>query len=439
VYGAGVPAPPNLEVADLRFPSNKQNTAAGTSPLRSSPLSPFSAAAAKTQDAAPANNLLKQQVLQRDQAAHKKRALTGTLGRSVIKPAAGAGAKQPADSVPKDPRSLMLQTVRDALPAKSRALLDQLGSKLDDRDLSVPGGGRTTLELLHDLAVKGPDAEALKAGLTSARMLPQLIEQLANPGLIHQSLFGTCAATTVQYYLATNHPAEYARMTVDLLSKGTFQTSSGVVYARDPGSLAIDAAGTRKDIDRILQTTIMDQEDAHGIVKGSYDPRTDKHANGVSGMHTVTISRVMSELAATTGQATYYDNPYKYDAEARKYVVDAAGKLIQDPEKVTRLLDNIKGWLDKGTETYVALKWDISGQSIHGYHALLVTKVEGDYIHLRNPWGKDETKTMVDRGMGPAREILDDQGNVRMKLSDFTAVLESAAMPYQVAAAGNQV
>jgi len=126
VYGAGVPAPPNLEVADLRFPSNKQNTAAGTSPLRSSPLSPFSAAAAKTQDAAPANNLLKQQVLQRDQAAHKKRALTGTLGRSVIKPAAGAGAKQPADSVPKDPRSLMLQTVRDALPAKSRALLDPL-------------------------------------------------------------------------------------------------------------------------------------------------------------------------------------------------------------------------------------------------------------------------------------------------------------------------
>ncbi|MEB3205546.1 MAG: hypothetical protein VKP57_12705 [Candidatus Sericytochromatia bacterium] len=318
-------------------------------------------------------------------------------------------------------------------------MLDKLGPKLDDRDLSVPGGGRTTLELLHDLAVKGPDAEARKAGLTSAKMLPQLIEQLDNPGLIHQSRFGTCAATTVQYYMATNHPAEYARMTVDLLSKGTFQTSSGVVYARDPGSLTRDKTDTRKDIDRILQTTIMDQEDAFGVVKGSYDPRTDKHSTGNSGMYTETISRVMNELSATTGQATHYDNPYKYDAAAKQYVVDAEGKLVQDPEKVTRMLDSIKGWLEKGTETYVSLKWDISGKSIHGYHALLVTKVEGDYIHLRNPWGKGDTKAQVDAGMGPAREILDNQGNVRMKLSDFTSVLNGAAMPYQVAAAGNQV
>lgn len=63
------------------------------------------------------------------------------------------------------------------------------------------------------------------------------------------------------------------------------------------------------------------------------------------------------------------------------------------------------------------MRWDITGSTQHGYHALLVTKVENGQVYMRNPWGSGDNSGTA--AYGPPREVLDNQGSIRLAQVDF--------------------
>ena len=77
--------------------------------------------------------------------------------------------------------------------------------------------------------------------------------------------------------------------------------------------------------------------------------------------------------------------------------------------------------LKEGRNPSVAMVWDKNPGARDASHALAVTKMDGDYVYLRNPWGNDEKGG----SNGPPREVVDpNTGLVRMKKDDFYAHLQ---------------
>ncbi|MEB3185810.1 MAG: hypothetical protein VKP72_00050, partial [bacterium] len=243
------------------------------------------------------------------------------------------------------------------------------------------------------------------------------VAELANPGLIRQGNKGTCAATTVQYYMALNHPAEYVRVAKELLTQGQTTTASGVVYRRDDTSIAPDDNRVRMHLDRIVQVAFMDQDNANGRVLGGYDNARDLQSDGKGGMYTASTVRILQELTAGS-QGTFTLLESGWNSNGSQWQPDLAGKQP--------LLDGIQRSLARGVESPVSLRWDTTGSTIHSYHALLVTKVQDGQVYLRNPWGVGENVNSAN--LGPPREVLDAGGNIRMTLAEFTANLQGAGV-----------
>lgn len=305
-------------------------------------------------------------------------------------------------STPNDVNEQMSREIRAALPENLRATFDALGPRLARLDLSLPPNGpNSTLRHLHRLATRGLDAEAAQAGLNTGEMLGQIVETLANPGLIRQGNRGTCAATTAQYFMAINHPAEYVRLVSDLLTEGRTRTAGGREYLRDPGSLARDNNPLRRDVDRIIQVTLMDQRSVDGRGRGTYDNATDEHATGLSGLPQRTVTDILNEM---TGREGYFAN--------RSYNPSA-------------LVEDMRRPLARGVEIPVMLRWDPNPESRDSLHELLVTRIEGEFVYMRNPWGAVETGGRN----GPPREVVGDAGEIRMTMNDFRAHLHAASIP----------
>ena len=324
---------------------------------------------------------------------------------------AGAGKLPPR---PIDPKEAVFASIKAALPPGAVKSLESIRAMLGQPDL---GGQTTLLQHLNDLATRGVDASVRAAGLTTRVLLGQLVAELANPGLIRQGNKGTCAATTVQYYMALNHPAEYARVARELLTQGQTTTASGVVYRRDDTSIARDNNPSRLDLDRIVQVAFMDQDNANGRVLGGYDNARDLQSDGKGGMYTASTVRILQELTAgSQGNFNLLESGWTWDGSQWQL----------DPASKQPLLDGIQRSLARGVESPVALKWDTTGSTIHSSHALLVTKVQDGQVYLRNPWGGGDN---VNSAMhGPPREVLDASGNIRMTLAEFTANLQGAGV-----------
>jgi len=317
-------------------------------------------------------------------AQAKPAATGGTPAKSP--PAAGGGV---SPTVPD--RDAQVAAIRQAIPSTARSSFDSIVGMLGRKDLKT---GQTLLDHLARFASQGVDARASQAGLTTGQVLGELVMELAHPGLINQSNRGTCAAATAQYYMAINHPAEYARLVTDLMTTGQSTTAGGAVYRRDDGSMRRDDS-TRNAVDRVMQSTLMDQSS-----QGDYDNATDRRANGSGGMSAEDMTAVLRDLTGGTD-----------------------GNMRTVPGNNSVVIQRIAASTARGIEVPVGLDWSQSG--MHAKHALLVTGIENGYVTLRNPWGAGERGTAHN---GPARQVISGTGDIRMTLAEFQRRLEVSVL-----------
>ena len=309
----------------------------------------------------------------------------------AIQPTGGNVPAPGQDVAPTVDRDAKLAFLREKLPLGSRSALDAIADRLDQRDIRT---GETMLDHLHRFARDGVDAGASNAGLTTEGLLGDLVRELANPGLIHQSNRGTCAATTAQYYMAINHPAEYARLVTDLMTTGKTTTASGAVYNRDDPSM-LDDNSTRNAVDRVIQATLMDQSSA-----GDYDNATDRRTDGSGGMSSQDMTQLLRDM--TNG-------------------VDGDMRMVSGNS--TSILQRIADSTARGIEVPVGINWSQGG--MHAKHALLVTGIQDGYVTLRNPWGSGDKGTLFN---GPDRQVISGTGDIRMRLADFQRRLEVSVL-----------
>jgi len=279
-------------------------------------------------------------------------------------------------------RQGMIDAIRNQLSPAARSAFDQLGAKLDDKDLKT---GKTLLENLYDVAKNGVDNLLLGHGVTKSAVLNDLVSEIADPGLIHQGDHGTCAATTLQYMVAKQHPSEFARLVGGLMNGGNVSMAGGSQLSRDYSSLDQDS-GDRNEIDRIFQTAEMQQSEL-----GSYDNRSDVHSDGLQGLTQNDVTNLANQL--TAGRDGQFQTRYGND---------------------NGIISRIQQDTAAGREIPVGLKWSQNGRDAQ--HELLVTKIENGMVYLRNPWGKDENGNPNN---GPSRQLQDGEGDIVMPLSEF--------------------
>lgn len=245
--------------------------------------------------------------------------------------------------------------------------------------------------------------------LDQQQVLNETVDQIADPGKIHQSGRGTCAPTSMEYRLASESPAEYARLAEGLTSsEGQLVARDGSTLKTNQSSLTADNTD-RSSVSRVIQSSLMD----HVAPEGQrYDNNVPQMKDGkqvgtggfVQNSDGKQVGDGMSdEQMKQTWKTLSGENP---DA------VSLNDKSSEFERQITR--DRIERDLAEGRKVNVSLEWQAPGGE-HGRHALTVERQDEEYVYLRNPWGKDEQgqKDSADR------LLVDNEGMIKMKKEDF--------------------
>lgn len=274
-----------------------------------------------------------------------------------------------------------------------RRLISMLRDGTVDR---VDQQGGTVVDHLSRL-----DGQAMAKGLSNRMTMDEVMEMLTKPGVIRQDSKGTCTVTTLQYLHAKLDPADFARVVADLTSEGgetALKNQERIL--RNPTGLAADGS-RRSNVDRIYQSTMMDY--ASG---GHYDNVVDRHIN----------------LDGTAGKSGLYSNQLKKVEEGvlggqwRNHAFDAD----RAAELSAKFESQLSAAANRGEHVPVGLRWSEKPGDLHSSHQLSAYKVDDEYVYMRNPWGKGE----VGQEGGPPRQVLDQEGNIRMKKADFYRSLQ---------------
>lgn len=240
--------------------------------------------------------------------------------------------------------------------------------KLTQKD----GFGKTTMDYLTLIS-----KQKMADGLKNERILDNTIGNIADPTFIQQNNKGTCTATTLEYMHAKDQPADYARVVAGLTSeKGNALLQTGNIMERDSSGLQKDDSG-RSHVDRIYQSSMM--EYANGSL--DYDNKTDQHTGQFtapdgqvkqltsprSGMNAIEFNRAMNDTLGTHAEARFFD-----------------------PRNTQAAEKDITSSLNRGESVPVGILWDKMKDNSYSGHELLVEKMKGDYVYLRNPWGDME-------------------------------------------------
>lgn len=318
---------------------------------------------------------------------------------------------------------------RDLPPADQDAFM-RLASKLFQPGVMIlrkPGTDTNLMALLARGALTDRDSHGvtlldnltnmecreLAPGFSSDFMRRHLIEdtlaQLAQPDRIKQGRRGTCTATTIEYLNARCFPSEYARIVSGLVSReGAVDVRGGDLMPRNVGLERADGSG-RSDVSRIYQASVMDY--ANGPLV-DYDNDADMNlpllarTKDLYGLNKGLFAwEVKAALQAVT--------PFDYDAPTYRNV----------PEEREQFDQRLAEAQEKGQPVPVFLRWNRPAEHEFGLHMVLLERVDGDQVYLRNPQGDDETAALASPEIDlPNRETLGDGpsgGHIRMRSGEF--------------------
>jgi hypothetical protein len=274
-----------------------------------------------------------------------------------------------------------------------RRLISMLRDGTVDR---VDDTGATVVDNLSRI-----DNQTMARGLTNRGVMDEVLETVTRPGTIHQNTKGSCTVTTLEYLHVKKDPSHFIKTVGDLTSEsGETTLKNGERIIRNPTGLKADGT-TRSSVDRIYQSTMMDYGGG-----GHYDNAVDGHirldgTKGSSGLASQGYNKVEDGVLGGEWTTRVFNNKAgNAPREAfEKHVGDIAAQGDQVP---------------------IAMRFANNPDDLHAYHMVSVYKTDDEFVYMRNPWGKGETGG---KG-GPPRQVLDNEGNFRMKKSDFYARLE---------------
>lgn len=340
-------------------------------------------------------------------------------------------------------------------PESSPALKKLLDS---GRILAKDANGKTVLDHLQRLQAEVGDDKFKKEILTS------LVAQLAKPEEISQGNYSICAQATVEYLHAKDDPADYARLVTDLVTRGETSTRGGARLFLNESGLQQDQSG-RSATSRLFQSTLSDFANGESL---DYDNATQFHgkpgqkivevdrqgsdgkwehfglywndlekvdpSNPQDGREITTIKtsdgnltqvyadtvqvakhgglnsdEILSTLEALSGRTMKVRRKGEYTG------ISALDSLLPSSFGASVIEEVIQKKLKENKTTYVSMNWSKDPSTGHSFHALSIVDMKDGYVYLRNPWGSAEQG----QPDGPAREVLDSDGNIRMTLSEF--------------------
>lgn len=274
----------------------------------------------------------------------------------------------------------------------SRNVDQRLISMLRDGTVDrLDQSGATVVDNLSKL-----DNQAMAKGLTNRGVMDEVLETVTRPGVIHQDTKGSCTVTTLEYLHVRKDPSDYIRVVGDLTSQsGETTLKNGEKILRNPSGLAADGT-SRSSIDRIYQSTMMDYGGG-----GHYDNKLDSHirmngTKGSSGLGAPGYNKVEEGVLGGQWQNRYFDR------DAGQAARDAFEKQVNQASA-------------KGEHVPISMQFASDPKDMHANHMLSVYKTDDEYVYMRNPWGSGEGGGSG----GPPREVLDGNGNIRMKKQDF--------------------
>lgn len=324
---------------------------------------------------------------------------SGTPSAPVAKKKPAAAATIASDSRVANPD---YTAVYQAASPAGRARLSKLqaSGKLAEKDAK----GQTLLANLAAIAALKPPSGA---PYSAQNILDQTLEHLADPEVLNQSSRNTCGATTIQFLLLTQQPAEYARLVAGVAGPGKVAVQQGGDLVRVADSVAKDDT-TRDDVERLMQSALMDYD---GDYRGSYSNKTDRYEHdtgGLLGFLKKPVNWVFDKLGADLGLSEgmvtgLYEDILGKQAHVsgdlpggqllapqfmRKGVYDEVAKVVKSgkPVPVDIMTKDLEDKPGEQVE-HVLDQGDLSYSEKMLSHQVLVNKFENGRVYYRNPWG----------------------------------------------------
>ena len=318
-------------------------------------------------------------------------------------------AAAPSGAAPLTAADRAAYAVRARLDAAGRARLERVRAAGSLAETDAKGAS-----LVANLAALGAVKPPAGAPYLADELVGQVLAHLAEPAVINQSSRNTCGATTVQYVLATEQPAEYARLVVGLAGEGRVALRGGGAMRLPTGSTDRDDTN-RDDVERLVQSAF---QHYGGDFRGSYANETDTitHANGESGglrgFLRKTAGKAVDWAVGLVGGAR--GNAEGKIAELYRDVTGRNAHLVGDLPggvflKPTFLRGDVWGPVAQAVarghtvpvDLVIAGLSDRPGaqvetlyrQGLGNYaeqmlsHQVLVTRIADGRVHYRNPWG----------------------------------------------------
>ncbi len=160
--------------------------------------------------------------------------------------------------------------------------------------------------------------------------------------------------------LCRSNPAEYVRLMGGLFSPtGEVKLRSGQLLRRVPDSIPPDGRGDRTASERVFQSALLEYAN-EGLV---YSNRSDRSAVSLFGLKLPLGHSGLGGNQMRRGLKALFGGDFKLrkDASAALTAAKSSG------------------------QTLVLMKW--ASPKGGDLHAVVVTRVEGDRVFLRNPWG----------------------------------------------------
>lgn len=268
--------------------------------------------------------------------------------------------------------------------------------------------GQTTLQHLTTFS-----NQRTAQGLNREQGLRELMHTLADPGTIAQRNRGTCSPTSIEYSHARRQPADFARTMTGLFSEsGQVRLANGETMTRNASGVAADDSN-RSSIDRVYQSTMMD----FGNGTADYNNATDTHSvrRGVrpTASGSYTSGSGLADVDAARARSAVFGEAHTATGLSTNGGISGIRRFTTDRD--------LQRELREGRQPQISMSWNPNPNAQHSSHAVVIERMDDNYVYLRNPWGNGDTGG----NDGPPRTVVDAQrGIVRMTKDDFYARIQ---------------